>query len=209
MRIVAISGSYQRGRTTDTLLAEALKGVRALEPQAAVETIRLIDRRIEYCRGCMVCRNDDPAKPVARCAIPDDMADLCRRLDQADGYLFACPMYEATVTAVMKCFLERICWVMARPGRRPMQGCPEPRNSRPKAAVCITSTGLIPGVMARLFGSVGRVFKDTIPCTLNAPIVGLLYACAVGMDSPRASERHLHAAFNLGQTLVRRLRNLG
>ncbi len=208
MNVLAISGTYCKGRTIDTLVAETLRGVQNIDPGAAIETIRLTERHIEYCRGCLVCHGDDPAKPMADCAIRDDMDDIRQKLYDADGYVFATPMYDATVTAVMKCFLERMSWVMARPGRRPFKGCPEPRNPRPKAAVYITSTGKVPNWAARLFCNVNRAFKDTVPCMLGAPIVGSLYACNVGMKPHSRPDAHLPKAFKLGRTLARRLERL-
>ncbi len=208
MNVLAINGTYRKGRTIDTLLDETLRGVRDVEPGASIESIRLMERHIEYCRGCLVCHGDDPAKPYADCTIRDDMDEIRQKLHDADGYVFATPMYDATVTAVMKCFLERMSWVMARPGHRPFEGCPEPRNPRRKAAVYVTSTGKVPHWAARLFCSVGRTFKDTLPCMLNAPIVGTLYACNVGMKAHSRPDDHLPKAFDLGRKLAHRLQRL-
>ncbi len=119
MRIVAINGSYRKGRTNDTLIERAIAGVRSVDPEAEVEKITLIDRKIEYCRNCMVCRDDDPVRPVADCVIDDDMKEIYPLLERADGYIIATPVNMANVTALLKTFLERVCWVLAKPGRRP------------------------------------------------------------------------------------------
>ena len=47
MNVLAINGTYRKGRTIDTLVAETLRGVRNIEPGAAIETIRLTERHIE------------------------------------------------------------------------------------------------------------------------------------------------------------------
>ena len=88
MKIVALMGSYRKGKTIDTLVNRAIKGVRSGDLGGEVEKIVLIDRHIEYCRNCGVCRNDDPGKRIARCAIDDDMQ---RRESQGGWRLLARP----------------------------------------------------------------------------------------------------------------------
>ena len=69
MKVVAIMGSYRKGKTIDTLVDRAIEGVKAANQGAEIDKITLVDRDIQYCRNCGVCREDDPAKPTARCAI--------------------------------------------------------------------------------------------------------------------------------------------
>ena len=204
MKILAICGSYQKKRTISTLIDKALDGVKSVDETAEVEKIHLRDHHIEYCHGCMMCHGDDPKKRIASCSIEDDMTEICRKLDEADGYIFGCPVYEGTITAIMKTFFERSCWVMSRPGHKPLEGCPEPRNPNKKVAICITSSGLMPRWITRLFGSINTAFKNCIPCTLNARIIGILYACSIGMNHPRP-DRYCDQAFTLGQKLGRKV----
>jgi len=135
MRVVAVMGSYRKGKTIDTLVDRAIEGVKEACPAAEVEKIVLIDRDIEYCRNCGICRHDDPAKPIARCAIDDDMQEILPLMREADAYIFGSPIFEGTVNALTKTFLERICWTLACPGRWPVKGCPEPRTPERKRAI--------------------------------------------------------------------------
>jgi NAD(P)H-dependent FMN reductase len=207
IKILAINGSYHTKGAINALMDRAIAGVKSVIPEAEVEKIHLIDRRIEYCRGCLTCRNDDPEKTIAACVIDDDMGEIYQKLDEADGYIFGTPIYEATVTAVMKTFLERFCWVMSKPGRWPLRGCPTPRTSRKKAAIVITSSGLAPLIILRLLSSIRKVFRDIVPCILNGKIVGILYAGAVGMDNPKA-DRYFSKASALGNKFGRTLLRL-
>jgi len=95
----------------------AIAGIQSVIPEVEVEKIHLIDKRIEYCKGCMVCRNDDPGKEIADCVIDDDMQEIYRKLDEANGYIFGNPIFMETVNAIMKTFSERFCWVLSKPGR--------------------------------------------------------------------------------------------
>lgn len=176
MKILAISGSYRKQGVIGSLMDKAIEGIRDECPDASVEKIHLMDHKIEYCRGCMACFHDDPAKNVAACVIKDDMQALCARLDEADGYVFGTPIFCGTVTAVMKTFVERLAYVMSRPARRPVPGCPTPRNTRHKAAILIMSTAIVPRWLRYFCDDATRFFRDTLPCVLNARIAGSLYA---------------------------------
>lgn len=54
-----------------------------------------------------MCMFDNPALPIGRCPLKDDVAAMLREYLESDGYVFACPSYEGNVTALMKKFLER------------------------------------------------------------------------------------------------------
>ena len=141
-----------------------------------MEKIILTDLTIEYCRNCGACRRDDPAKPIARCVIDDDMQVLLPKMDEADAYVFGSPIFDGTVTAIMKTFLERTSWTLARAGRWPLKGCPEPRTDRKKRAVLISSSGIVTPLFRRFCDDATKLVKDHAKCMLNAKLVGTLYA---------------------------------
>jgi multimeric flavodoxin WrbA len=199
MKIVAIMGSYRKGKTIDALMDRAIEGAKEGCNAAEVEKICLIDKDIQYCRNCMVCRKDDPGKAIARCPIDDDMQELYPLLDEADAYIFGSPVNMGAVTAVMKTFLERICWVFARPGRRPLKGCPEPRNKQSKKAIVVVSSGLITPLFRRWCDDVTPLIKSVCQCSLNAKLVGSLYAGAV---EKRGIEFYADGAHKLGRKLT-------
>lgn len=71
----------------------------------------LRDANLEFCRGCWLCLSvgDD------RCPIKDDRASIERRLLEADGVIFASPVYALNVTALMKNLLDRLAYTLHRP----------------------------------------------------------------------------------------------
>ena len=199
MKVVAIMGSYRKGKTIDTLVDHAIEGIKAVQPTAEIEKITLIDRHIQYCRNCGVCRKDDPAKPIARCAINDDMQEILPLMGEADAYVFGVPIFEGTVNAVTKTFLERICWTFARPGRWPVKGCPEPRSADKKQAIAILSSGIIVPLLRMFCDDATKLIRSTIGDSLNTKLIGTLYAGGVekvGMD------RYFERVCKLGQKLV-------
>ena len=198
MNILAIMGSYRKGKTLDTLVDRAIDGAKS-GGDVHVNKVILVDRNIEYCRNCMVCRSDDDTKQRARCVICDDMDAICPMIEEADGYIFGTPVNMGAVTAVMKTFLERICWVFAKPGTRPLAGCPTPRSKRKKRAIVIVSSGLIPPLLRRFCDDATPLIKSTARDSLNAKLVGSLYAGAV---EKRGVEPYLDRAYALGKKLT-------
>jgi multimeric flavodoxin WrbA len=198
MKILAIMGSYRQGKTIDTLVDRAIAGAESA-PGVHVEKVVLVDKNIEYCRNCMACRNDDASKSRARCVIDDDMQDIYPLIEEADGYIFGTPVNMGHVTAVTKTFLERICWVFARPGKKPIPGCPTPRSTQEKKLVVIVSSGIVPPFMRRFCDDATSLIQVTARDSLNARLVGSLYAGAV---EKRGIERYAEKAFALGKRLT-------
>jgi len=199
MKLLAIVGSYRKGKTIDSLIDSAIEGAKANNDTVEEEKIYLVDKNIKYCKNCMVCREDDPHKQIAKCVIPDDMQTLYTALDEADSFIFGTPVNMGHVTAIMKTFLERVCWVLAKPGNSPLKGCPEPRIKRMKKAIIIVSSGIIPPILRRWCDEATPLLKDICRTNLNAKVLGSLYAGAVerkGIDIYRKK------AFKLGETLT-------
>jgi FMN-dependent NADH-azoreductase len=200
VRVVAVMGSYRKGKTIDSLTDEAIAGVRDVDPSAEIDKVVLVDHDIRYCTNCMACMRDDPDKPIARCPIDDDMQALYPTLRYADAYIFATPVNMGAVTAIMKTFLERICYTLARPGRWPIRGCPEPRVSERKRLIILVSSGLIPPLLRRLCDDATSLIRTTCGDSLNARLAGSLYAGAV---EKRGVEHYAAAARRLGRRLAR------
>jgi len=199
MKVVAIMGSYRKGKTIDALVDQAIEGVKAAHPGAEVEKIVLTDQNIEYCRSCGACRRDDPSKPIAQCVIDDDMQGLLPKMREADAYIFGSPIFEGTVNALTKTFLERTCWTLARAGRRPIKGCPEPRTDKKTQVILIMSSGVVPPLFRRFCDDATSLIKAHAQYSLNAKLVGTLYAGAVEKVD---MDRYLDKARKLGAKLA-------
>jgi NAD(P)H-dependent FMN reductase len=199
MKIVAISGSYRKGKTIETLMEKALEGARAQDGSTEYTMIRLVEKKIDYCRNCYACSHDDPSKPYAQCAIQDDMQEIYPLLAEADAYIFGTPVNMGHVTAVMKTFLERICYVMGTPGTVPIKGCPKPRATRRKRAIILVSSGIVPPILRRFCDEATPLLSEACREYLNAEVTGTLYAGAV---QNVGVEPYLKRAYRLGEYLV-------
>jgi NAD(P)H-dependent FMN reductase len=202
MNILAVVGSYRKGRTVETLVDSAIEGARA-NSDISVKKLHLVEKHIEYCKNCMACRNDAESCDRAACVISDDMDAIYAMVDEADGYIFGTPVNMGNVTALMKTFLERLCWVFARPGTWPLVGCPRPRTTRDKAAIVIVTSGIVPPLLRRWCDDATPLIKSVCASSLNAKVVGDLYAGAV---ERRGVEAYLDKAFGLGKRLAARCR---
>jgi len=87
---------------TETAVRAALASAAEMAG-VTTELVALRTLRIEFCRGCYEIHS----RPERGCAIRDDMADLCARMRQADGYIFASPAYFGGMTALLRAFFDR------------------------------------------------------------------------------------------------------
>ena len=101
MKILAIHGSPRTLRSTTRQLAtHVLAG--AAEAGAETEMIDLCDLRITPCTACEGCLFN------GICVFDDDMPALVDRMKEADGIIFASPVYIDNVSGQMKLFFDRL-----------------------------------------------------------------------------------------------------
>jgi multimeric flavodoxin WrbA len=101
MKILAIHGSPRTLRSTTRQLAQyILDG--AAEAGAETEMIDLCDLRITSCTACEGCSFN------GICVYEDDMPALVQRMKEADGIIFASPVYIDNVSGQMKVFFDRL-----------------------------------------------------------------------------------------------------
>ena len=101
MKIIAINGSPRTIRSTTRKLAGfVLKG--AAEAGAETEMIDLCDFRVTPCTACEGCSIN------GICVYEDDVPAIVERMKEADGIVFASPVYIDNVTGQMKVFFDRL-----------------------------------------------------------------------------------------------------
>ena len=105
MIILGFLGSPSINGTCSKLLKKALEGAEIKGAQTKI--FELINCNIMHCRGCFKCIFENHELPIGKCLLNDDMSSILEEYIKADGYIFASPVYEMFVTALMKKFLER------------------------------------------------------------------------------------------------------
>jgi multimeric flavodoxin WrbA len=99
MRIVGILGSARKGGNTEGLLNVALD--EAAKGGCSTSRILLRDKTIGPCDGCMGCAK------TGICVVKDDMEEVYREIRQADGIIWATPVYYWSMSGLTKNALDR------------------------------------------------------------------------------------------------------
>lgn len=101
MKILAIHGSPHTTRSTTRKLAGfVLEG--AAEAGAETEMLDLCDLRVTPCTACDACSLNGV------CVNDDDVPSIIERMTEADGIVFASPVYIDNVSGQMKIFFDRL-----------------------------------------------------------------------------------------------------
>ena len=105
-KIIAISGSPRKGKNTELLLQEALRG--AAEAGAETKLIRLYELKFHGCYSCFACKRlGSPA--FGRCVHGDDLQAVLKEIhEEADGLIMGAPIYWGHPSAEMQAFQERL-----------------------------------------------------------------------------------------------------
>lgn len=90
MKILGISGGRKDGNN-DSMCKEALMAAEKMG--AEVEFIRLLDLDIKYCTGCTACVGALMTGKGNMCVLKDDFDWLLDKMLDADGILFANPIF--------------------------------------------------------------------------------------------------------------------
>jgi multimeric flavodoxin WrbA len=100
VNVLGILCSPRSGGNTEILTQEALSSAR--ECGAKTELLTVWDKDIKPCDGCGSCEK------TGICHIKDDMEELYPKFLEADGMIWATPVYFFNVTAQAKILIDRL-----------------------------------------------------------------------------------------------------
>jgi len=109
MKILVIIGSPRKGNTFRA--CEDLCEVMTREIPVEFEYLWLKDANLLPCKGCLTCFSQGEE----RCPNHDDAPIIAQKLNDADGVIFATPVYGLNVTGQMKTFIDRFSYCFHRP----------------------------------------------------------------------------------------------
>jgi len=109
MKLMAIVGSPRKGGNTEILVDQAIAGCRS-RTEVEVDKFLIIDKKIEYCTGCLTCTLPSPG--TGKCVIDDDMAQILEHMKSSDAFIFSTPNHMRTITAPLLNFLSRMLPLM-------------------------------------------------------------------------------------------------
>ena len=103
MRILVLNGSPKK-EASDTLhITRAfLAGMEDTAPQD-VRLIHVIDKHIEYCRGCFACMHKGGS-----CVIDDDMEEILGQILESELLVLSFPLYGYGMPAPLKALTDRL-----------------------------------------------------------------------------------------------------
>ncbi|KUO51053.1 MAG: hypothetical protein APF76_16285 [Desulfitibacter sp. BRH_c19] len=110
MKVLAIIGSPRKGNTTKVVqqIERELKNQRE---DICFEYLFLKDTNLKLCKGCFACI----AKGEHFCPIKDDLLIVTEKMFNADGIIFASPVYVFNVSTLMKNLIDRLAYMSHRP----------------------------------------------------------------------------------------------
>lgn len=97
--VLVICTSPRNGGNSERLADEFIKG--AEEAGNKVEKVTLHDKKINFCRGCLICQE------TKECAICDDANEIVEKMYSADCIVFSTPIYYFEMCGQMKTMLDR------------------------------------------------------------------------------------------------------
>lgn len=106
MKILAICGSPHRGNCYSVL-----NSIKENYPTIDFKLLMLKEVNLEQCRGCYVC----VLKGEEKCPLKDDRDMIIKEISDADGIVFASPVYVNHIAALMKHFIDRLGFFAHRP----------------------------------------------------------------------------------------------
>lgn len=98
-KVLVISTTLRKEGNSDILADYFLKG--AEESQNIVEKVFLINKKIEFCKGCLSCQN------TGKCIIKDDANEIIEKIKNSDVVVFSTPIYFYEMAGQMKTLLDR------------------------------------------------------------------------------------------------------
>ena len=103
MKVLVLNGSPKKEKSDTMHITRAfLEGMREAAPQE-IQTVDVIDRHIEFCRGCFACKYNG-----GRCVMDDDMRELLEQMLSSDVLLFSFPLYCYGMPAALKNLVDRM-----------------------------------------------------------------------------------------------------
>jgi multimeric flavodoxin WrbA len=201
-KVVAIIGTYRKGRVIDTAVCEVLRGAqnRGCETQA----IYLLDKHIEFCTNCRTCTQEANVGRRGQCVHNDDMGEILRAVDEADGLVLGAPTNFYNVNALTRRFIERLLPYAWWPWS--VKAGPKLRAAQPdKKAVIVTSMAT-PAFLARILIPGPRRALKIAARTVGARVVkSLQFGMVAATPEATLGESDLLRAYRAGERLAESL----
>ena len=186
MKVVGICGSPRKGNT-EWMLKKFLQGI----AEGGIETdlILLRNKNIKGCDGCLKCEAGGKERE-GLCRIKDDMQPIYQQIKDAQGIIFATPVYWFNISAQMKIFIDRT-YAINDGGNYAFTG----------KAVGVVLTYEDENIFVSGGINTLRSFQD-ICAYVKANLIGMVYGSADKAGDIQTNGKLLQKAYDLGRTIV-------
>ena len=195
MNCLVIKGSYHKKGFISAVTESFIKGIKERNKKIKIDTINLIDKKINFCLGCNKC-NTDNGDSLGKCCQKDDMSLILKKMLAADMLVLASPIYQFNMTAIFKKFNERLMPVLFISEKSPF---PQPRNKirEGKKGFIFISTGA-PYPINALLGMT-KITKKMLGLFCKAFGCGKNFILeAGGVGNEKSVRKYLNKAYGLG-----------
>lgn len=194
-KIVAITGSYRKGGTVDTVVDTILASAR--ENGAQTSKIDLSEKHLEFCTNCREC-TQAPGDARGKCVQQDDLEAILSEIESADSLVLGAPVNYYNVTAVFRRFLERLVGYAYWPWGA---FAPKVRTKvKSKRAVIVTSAAM-PGMLIPVATGAPRALKLAAESVGAATVAKIYIGLSSGKEA-NVSPSTLAKAQRVGRILV-------
>lgn len=198
-KVVGIVGSYRKGHIIDSAVSAVLEG--AEEGGAETKKIYLVDKHIEFCTNCRACTQQEEVEAGrGKCVQDDDMEEILKEIETAEGVVLGSPVNFSTVTAIMKRFIERlVCFAYWPWG----MGAPRLRIRKPNKKAVIVASSASPAFIGRILMPNALSVLKAAAKTMGARVSKKLYfGLIAGEKDQKLKEKALSKAYEAGRKLV-------
>ena len=186
-RILIVTSSPRVNGNSTLLALKAAEGVKSEGVEADI--VHLRDLQISPCNACDACRVTQDSK----CVIEDDMQALYQKIKDAEGIIFATPVYWFNISAQMKLFIDRTYSI---------HGEDSWAFTGKKVGVLLTYADkdvFVSGGINAL-----RSFQD-ICNYVKANMIGMVYGSASKTGDVQTQGELMQQAYNLGRKIVKNI----
>lgn len=187
-RIVVLLGSPRKNGNSTVLAKQIIHG--AESRGAMVETAYLNGLTIKPCQACYACQKPDSSG----CAVDDDMQTLYPKLQTADTWVIASPVYWFSMSAQTKLFMDR-CFAMFNETME--------KNRLFNKQIAIAMSYGDTDVFNSGCVNALRSFQDAYAYA-GAKIAGMVYGSAEEPGEIKSNTSLMRQAEELGKKLVKR-----
>lgn len=111
MKILVVIGSPKGKGNTYSVTKKVEEEIKNFNKNVEFEYLVLKDTNFQTCRGCYQCLKNGKQY----CPIKDNRQQIENKMMDANGVIFATPVYVYNVSWVMKNFLDRFAYICHRP----------------------------------------------------------------------------------------------